>query len=164
MRGPDGVDFAGQAPLSGNSPWIAAEPGLQPREEGEEESAGSSGYGVGESGGSKGSGGSKESSGLGVGGSEGGSGGSIGGGETGGSGKGGSGQGGGSVEKHSEAYVSQKGKHLGGIRTVPLRSVEAGPFVMEVWVEEGQGKAEAVREVERERELERELRGGQEGG
>lgn len=28
------------------------------------------------------------------------------------------------------------GKHLGGARAVPIRNVEAGPFMMEVWVEQ----------------------------
>ncbi|MCJ1323149.1 hypothetical protein MMC15_008502 [Xylographa vitiligo] len=131
VRGPDGVDFAGQPPLSGNSPWVAAEPGLQPREEGEglgessAETGGSSSHGLGSSGGGSGE--------VEV--------------------EGGSGQGAGSAGKESEGYVSQKGKYLRGGRTVPLRSVEAGPFVMEVWVEEGRGKAEAVREAERERQL-----------
>lgn len=38
---------------------------------------------------------------------------------------------------------SRKGKDLGGVRTVPVRSLEAGAFVMEVWVEEGKGKYKA---------------------
>ncbi|MCJ1282926.1 hypothetical protein MMC26_002252 [Xylographa opegraphella] len=107
VRGPDGDDFAGQPPLSGNSPWIAAEPGLQPREE--------EGPGV-----------SSAESGSGEVGAE------------------GSGEGQGTAGTRKEGFVSQKGKFLAGARTVPLRSVEAGPFVMEVWVEEGRGKAEAV--------------------
>ena len=37
---------------------------------------------------------------------------------------------------------SKKGKDLGGVRTTPVRSLEAGAFVMEVWVEEGRGKFE----------------------
>ncbi|MCJ1384545.1 hypothetical protein MMC17_007662 [Xylographa soralifera] len=140
VQGPDG-DFAGQAPLSGNSAWIAAEPGLQPREEGEEvgvgessaETGGSSSHGLGSSsGGAEGNGGSGGGA---------------------GEGNGGSGEGRGKERESEPGYVSQKGKYLGGGRTVPVRSVEAGPFVMEVWVEEGRGKAEAVREAEREREL-----------
>ncbi|KAL8785455.1 MAG: hypothetical protein Q9195_008632 [Heterodermia aff. obscurata] len=35
---------------------------------------------------------------------------------------------------------SKKGKDLGGVKTTPVRSLEAGAFVMEVWVEEGKGK------------------------
>lgn len=35
---------------------------------------------------------------------------------------------------------SRKGKDLGGVRTTPVRSLEAGAFKMEVWVEEGRGK------------------------
>lgn len=37
---------------------------------------------------------------------------------------------------------SKIGKDLGGVRTTPVRSLEAGAFVMEVWVEEGRGKFE----------------------
>ena len=36
--------------------------------------------------------------------------------------------------------VCNKGKDLGGVKTTPVRSLEAGAFVMEVWVEEGTGK------------------------
>ena len=32
------------------------------------------------------------------------------------------------------------GRYLGGARTTPIRSLEAGAFAMEVWVEEGKGK------------------------
>lgn len=32
------------------------------------------------------------------------------------------------------------GKDIGGVKTTPVRSLEAGAFVMEVWVEEGRGK------------------------
>ena len=35
---------------------------------------------------------------------------------------------------------SKKGRDLGGVRTTPVRSLEAGAFRMEVWVEEGRGK------------------------
>ena len=35
---------------------------------------------------------------------------------------------------------SKKGKDLGGVRTTPVRALEAGAFKMEVWVEEGRGK------------------------
>ncbi|KAL8870936.1 MAG: hypothetical protein Q9198_007518, partial [Flavoplaca austrocitrina] len=38
--------------------------------------------------------------------------------------------------------VSSKGKDLGGVRTTPIRNVESGAFVMEMWVEEGRGKFE----------------------
>lgn len=31
---------------------------------------------------------------------------------------------------------SEKGRFLGGNRTLPVRAVEAGPFLMEVWIEE----------------------------
>ena len=55
------------------------------------------------------------------------------------------GDGGAGMEK--VPYVPQRGRYLGGERTVPVRSVEAGPFVMEVWVEEGIGKEKAVRKA-----------------
>lgn len=38
---------------------------------------------------------------------------------------------------------SKKGKDLGGVRTTPVRALEAGAFKMEVWVEEGRGKFQA---------------------
>ena len=37
----------------------------------------------------------------------------------------------------------KKGTALGGVRTTPVRSLEAGAFAMEVWVEEGKGKMQA---------------------
>ncbi|KAF2761808.1 DNA-binding protein [Pseudovirgaria hyperparasitica] len=36
----------------------------------------------------------------------------------------------------------KRGGQLGGARTVPVRAVEAGEMVLEVWVEEGSGKME----------------------
>lgn len=33
-----------------------------------------------------------------------------------------------------------RGSDLGGVRTTPVRTVEAGEFVMEMWIEEGRGK------------------------
>lgn len=43
---------------------------------------------------------------------------------------------------------SRKGKDLGGVKTTPVRSLEAGAFRMEVWVEEGRGKFRARVEEE----------------
>ncbi|KAI4229503.1 MAG: hypothetical protein L6R36_000767 [Xanthoria steineri] len=37
---------------------------------------------------------------------------------------------------------STKGKDLGGVKTTPIRNVESGAFVMEMWVEEGKAKFE----------------------
>ena len=51
----------------------------------------------------------------------------------------------GNAEDPNKPYESQRGKYLGGVKTTPVRSVEAGPFVMEMWVEEGVGKADAVK-------------------
>ena len=43
-------------------------------------------------------------------------------------------------QKGEREAGSKKGKDLGGVKTTPVRSLEAGAFVMEVWVEEGTGK------------------------
>lgn len=40
--------------------------------------------------------------------------------------------------------ASKRGKDLRGVRTTPVRSLEAGAFRMEVWVEEGRGKFQAM--------------------
>lgn len=45
---------------------------------------------------------------------------------------------------HGGAGVGIRGRYRGGVRTTPVRSVEAGPFQMEVWVEEGKAKFEAT--------------------
>lgn len=42
------------------------------------------------------------------------------------------------------AQGRKTGKDVGGVRTTPVRSLEAGAFVMEVWVEEGKGKFHAT--------------------
>ncbi|KAG8527522.1 uncharacterized protein KY384_007674 [Bacidia gigantensis] len=48
------------------------------------------------------------------------------------------------------------GRDLGGVRTTPVRNLEAGAFAMEVWVEEARGKFEAsVEEEEEDREGEK---------
>ena len=39
---------------------------------------------------------------------------------------------------------SKRGRDLGGVRTTPVRSLEAGAFRMEVWVEEGRGKFQST--------------------
>ena len=33
-----------------------------------------------------------------------------------------------------------RGSDLGGVKTTPVRTVEAGEFLLEMWVEEGRGK------------------------
>jgi len=61
--------------------------------------------------------------------------------------------GGGSGGRECKEYKSQKGKYLPPhTSTTPVRNVEAGPFVMEFWVEEAEGKEEAVREAREEME------------
>lgn len=47
---------------------------------------------------------------------------------------------GGTKEGIEAGTGSKKGKDLGGVRITPVRSLEAGAFIMEVWVEEGRGK------------------------
>ena len=49
---------------------------------------------------------------------------------------------------------SKKGKDLGGVRTTPVRALEAGAFKMEVWIEEGKGKFQAQVEEDEEEEYE----------
>ena len=36
------------------------------------------------------------------------------------------------------------GKDFGGIKTIPVRTLEAGAFLLEVWVEEGKAKANSL--------------------
>ena len=43
----------------------------------------------------------------------------------------------------SQPVRSTRGRDRGGIKTTPVRKVEAGAFVIEVWVEEGKGKFQA---------------------
>ena len=45
-----------------------------------------------------------------------------------------------------------KGKELGGVKTTPIRTVEAGEFLMEIWIEEGKGKEDFVTGQIREEE------------
>ena len=52
------------------------------------------------------------------------------------------------TESNVTQYKSQKGKFISGAQTRPVRSVEAGPFVMEFWMEEAVGKEEATKEAE----------------
>lgn len=47
--------------------------------------------------------------------------------------------------KGTEVDEGKKGRNLGGVRTTPVRAVEAGAFKMEVWVEEGREKVEMER-------------------
>jgi mitotic spindle assembly checkpoint protein MAD2B len=42
------------------------------------------------------------------------------------------------------------GEDLGGVRTRPIRSVEAGPLFFECWVEEGKAKEVLMRMMEAE--------------
>jgi hypothetical protein len=42
-------------------------------------------------------------------------------------------------------YKSKKGEFYNGAVARPVRTVEVGPFIMEFWVEEGEGKEEALK-------------------
>ena len=118
---------AHEAPIGWPQPWVPAVPGLQHRDSkaktADEAESSDSGAPVTSEEPSTASGG-KEIKGRGQGDSE------------------------GLGEKSDKAgekpYQSQKGKYLGGVKTTPVRSVEAGPFVMEMWVEEGVDKAEVL--------------------
>ncbi|KAI4108797.1 MAG: hypothetical protein L6R37_000795 [Teloschistes peruensis] len=47
------------------------------------------------------------------------------------------------AEKEDERQTGiRKGKDLGGVKTTPVRNVESGAFVLEMWVEEGHAKFE----------------------
>lgn len=52
------------------------------------------------------------------------------------------GDGAGAGEGEEGGRKGRKGEDLGGVKVTPVRSVEAGAFVMEVWVEEGREKFE----------------------
>ncbi|KAL8825224.1 MAG: hypothetical protein Q9191_004548 [Dirinaria sp. TL-2023a] len=49
----------------------------------------------------------------------------------------------GEEDGRGSAEGRKTGRDIGGVRTTPVRSLEAGAFVMEVWVEEGKGKFDA---------------------
>ena len=49
----------------------------------------------------------------------------------------------GEEDEGGSAEGRKTGRGVGGVRTTPVRSLEAGAFVMEVWVEEGKGKFDA---------------------
>jgi len=44
----------------------------------------------------------------------------------------------------SDELSGSLGEDLGGVKTVPVRAVETGEMVFEVWIEEGRGKADAM--------------------
>jgi mitotic spindle assembly checkpoint protein MAD2B len=45
-----------------------------------------------------------------------------------------------SLQTTSRNGSSTKGNDLGGVKSIPVRSVEAGDIAFEVWIEEGKGK------------------------
>ena len=48
---------------------------------------------------------------------------------------------GGAGDGRGDRAGSMKGSDLGGMKTTPVRNVEAGEFVLEMWIEEGKGKS-----------------------
>jgi mitotic spindle assembly checkpoint protein MAD2B len=42
------------------------------------------------------------------------------------------------------SYENRLGSDLGGLKSTPIRSIDAGEMVFEMWVEEGIGKADAI--------------------
>ena len=53
----------------------------------------------------------------------------------------------GSDREKAERRKGGKGKDFGKARTVPVRSVEAGEFILEMWIEEGRGKDEYIEQA-----------------
>jgi mitotic spindle assembly checkpoint protein MAD2B len=45
-----------------------------------------------------------------------------------------------SLQTREKGQSTRIGSDLGGVKSMPVRSVEAGEFVLEMWIEEGQGK------------------------
>jgi mitotic spindle assembly checkpoint protein MAD2B len=43
-----------------------------------------------------------------------------------------------------DSYEDRLGSDLGGVKTTPIRAIDAGEMVFEMWVEEGEGKADAM--------------------
>ncbi|MCJ1476762.1 hypothetical protein MMC13_005431 [Lambiella insularis] len=139
-RRPDGTP-AGEAPIGHPMPWIPAEPGMQPADPDPAPQAATSSLDTGASSshglGSGSSAPPTAEAGQGVGGSE-------------------------APEAQAEGMAAQegpkkrvplKGRYRTGQRLRPVRTIEAGPFAMEFWVEEGKDKVEAVRAARKQAEL-----------
>jgi mitotic spindle assembly checkpoint protein MAD2B len=47
-----------------------------------------------------------------------------------------------SLQTGEKGQSTRKGSDLGGVKSVPVRLVEAGAFVLEMWIEEGMAKKE----------------------
>jgi len=45
-----------------------------------------------------------------------------------------------SLQTREKGQSTQIGSDLGGVKSMPIRSVEAGEFVLEMWIEEGKAK------------------------
>jgi mitotic spindle assembly checkpoint protein MAD2B len=43
-----------------------------------------------------------------------------------------------------DVYEDRLGSDLGGLKVTPIRAIDAGELVFEMWVEEGEGKADAI--------------------
>jgi mitotic spindle assembly checkpoint protein MAD2B len=44
----------------------------------------------------------------------------------------------------ADGYEDRLGSDLGGLKLTPIRTIDAGEMVFEMWVEEGEGKADAI--------------------
>jgi mitotic spindle assembly checkpoint protein MAD2B len=45
-----------------------------------------------------------------------------------------------SLQTGEKREIGRAGSDLGGVKSVPVRLVEAGAFVLETWIEEGRAK------------------------
>lgn len=49
-----------------------------------------------------------------------------------------------SLQTSERGESTRVGTDLGGVKSVPVRLVEAGAFVLEMWIEEGRAKKDEV--------------------
>jgi mitotic spindle assembly checkpoint protein MAD2B len=49
-----------------------------------------------------------------------------------------------SLQTGEKGKSTRTGTDLGGVKSVPVRLVEAGAFVLEMWIEEGKAKQDEV--------------------
>ncbi len=52
-----------------------------------------------------------------------------------------------SLQRPTEKASERVGKDLGGVKTTPVRSVETGEFMLELWIEEGGEKRKLQEET-----------------
>ena len=46
-----------------------------------------------------------------------------------------------SLQTRDKGDCKRIGSDLGGVKTIPIRAVEAGEFILESWIEEGKAKS-----------------------